>query len=85
MGLPKASVLDRFSSREGLAADRREAASLKEALDVHASFPSGPRGLRGELTIRTDAPGLSPGEQTTSHLLLWDVRCVALTHVGGTS
>ena len=74
MGLPKASVLDRFSSKEGLAADRREAASLKEAMDVHASFPSGPRGLRGELTIGTDAPGLSPGEQLTSHTLLQDAR-----------
>ena len=69
VGLPKASALDRFSSREGLAADRREAASLQEAADVHASFPSGARGLRGELTIRTDAPCLSPGEQPITKFL----------------
>ena len=74
MGLPKVSVLDRFSSKEGLAADRREAASLKEAVDVHPSISSGPRGLRGELTIRTDAPDLSPGEQSTIDFLLRDAR-----------
>ena len=74
VGLPKASVLDRFSSREGLAADRREAASLKEAVDVHPSISPGPRGLRGELTTRTDAPGLSLGEQSTIDFLLQDAR-----------
>lgn len=58
VGLPRTSVLERFSSREGLAADRQEAASLQEAMDEQDSFLPGARVP--EIRIRSDAS--NPGQ-----------------------
>ena len=58
VGLPRSSVPERFSSKEGLAADRKEAASLREG--DPDSFLTGVRVP--EIRLRSDAPSNSHGE-----------------------
>ena len=55
VGLPRASVLERFSSKDGLAADRKEAACLMDAMHEHENFRTGPR--IPDIRIRTEVPG----------------------------
>lgn len=60
MGLPRASVLERFSSKDGLAADRNEAASLRGAVSEYIGFP---RRVRvPDIRIRTELPSASHGK-----------------------
>ena len=70
VGLPRASVLERFASKDGLAADRKEAASLRGAMGEHDSFLTGARVP--DIRIRTEAPSnnhgkhkLGPGQAAT--------------------
>ena len=60
MGLPRASVLERFSSKDGLAADRAEAASLGGAMSEYIGCPR--RARVPDIRIRTEAPSASHGE-----------------------
>lgn len=59
VGLPRASVLERFASKEGLAADRQEAASLKEAMEDQDSFLTGARVP--DIRIRSDVADPNQG------------------------
>ena len=54
VGLPRASVLERFSSKDGLAADRKEAACLMDAMNERENFRTGPR--IPDIRIRTELP-----------------------------
>ena len=80
VGLPRASVLERFACKDGLAADRKEAASLRDAMSGNDSVLTGARVP--DIRIRTEAPSNGHGEHKpgSARLHILDPCALQTTH-----